>query len=148
MKSKFLSIGLIILSTVVLLPSCASSRSVGRLFEQYAQKEGFVLDKSEPDLHFDFGKDKEIISFVNSVKEVYTLTFDRENGSEKELGRFEKHLERTLKRAGYKTAMEFKAGGRLAIYVKRDKNNNISELLFVKEFGDNYSWVWAPAEKE
>ncbi len=148
MKSKLLSIGLFLLSTVVLLPACAGNKPVGRLFERYAQKDGFVLDKSEPDIHFDFGKDKEIISFVNSVKQVFTLTFDRKSGSEKELNRFEKRLERTLKRAGFKTAMEFKAGGRLAILVKRDKDDNISELVFIKEFGDSYSWVWAPAEKD
>ncbi len=136
-----------LLPLTFLITSCFPGRTVGALFEHYAGKKGFELEQTNPDMHFDFGNDKEIIAFANSVSTFYTLTYDSDEGDPEVLQRFQKQLNRLLEARNYKTAVEFKAGGRIALLVQRDKESHISALVLIKEFGSSYSWVWIPADK-
>lgn len=134
----------------VLLSFWGCSRyQIKQTIEAYSTKPGFELkvihtDSISPDHDKDVSK---ILSYLKGIQDVYILRFDSVKGKTAENQKLCDKLERYIKSAHFENLMEFGSKSLVGLYLKKDSNGNIDQVIFIKSGGRHSVYIWAPHSK-
>jgi hypothetical protein len=134
----------------VLLSLWGCSRyQIKQTLEAYSTKPGFELkvirtDSISPQHNKDVSK---ILSYLKGIKEVYILKFDSVKGSTTENQKLSDKLEKYIKSAHFENLMEIETKSLVGLYLKKDSNGDIDQVIFIKSGGRHSLYIWAPHSK-
>ena len=121
-----------------------SQYQIGDALKSYSQRPGFELNI----IHSDSISSKKELSMVfrylKGIKEVYILKFDSLKGSYAENQKLSSKLEKYISENHFENLMEIQGKNLVGLYLKKDHNNEIGQLIFIKSGGRHSLYVWAP----
>lgn len=146
--NKVQRFGILLLVPALLLLWGCSRYQVAHTLKAYSNKPGFELKVIQTDSigshDQNIGK---IFKYLNGVKEVYILKFDASKGNTVENKKLCNKLEKYVKSARFENLMEIEGKSTVGLYLKKDNQGNIDQVVFIKSGGKHSVYIWAPHSK-
>ncbi len=133
----------LILSLFLIIPGLLHSqdREMKRLFEKYAKVEGFNLEKGNFDLDIDL--DSDFSKFLNSVKNLYILKFNKENGKSSDLNAFEAKFRKLINKKGFESMLDISSGGSIKVLIRKNSRDEPTDYLLITNGDETAIFLWA-----
>lgn len=135
----------LIVSLFLIIPGLLHSqdREMKRLFEKYAQVEGFKLEKGNFDLDIDL--DGGFSNFLNNIDGLYILKFDNKTGNPSDLKIFKTKLNKQINKKGYKTMLDISSDGSVKILIRKNSRDKTTDYLMITNGDETTMFLWAGA---
>ncbi len=122
-----------------------SRYQIGAALKSYSHKSGFELkiihsDSISPEQQ----KLSKVFRYLKGVKEVYILKFDSLKGNSTENQKLCNRLEKYISSEHFENLMEIEGKNHFGLYLKKDHNGEIEQVIFIKSGGRHSLYVWAP----
>lgn len=126
-----------------------SRYQIQHTIEAYSHKPGFELKVIHADsLSFDNENVSKVLSYLKGVKEVYILNFNSAKGNSAENKELCDKLEKYVNSAHFENLVKVEGKKDLvALYLKKDNEGNIDQVIFMKSGGKHSVYIWAPHSK-
>lgn len=139
---------LLLVPALLLLWGC-SRYPIAQAMKDYSHKPGFELKVintdsiSSHDAHLGM-----VFKYLKGVKEVYILTFDSSKGSVAENQKLYTKLKKYITSAHFDNLMDIESKSIVGLYLKKDNNGDIDQVIFIKSGGKHSLYVWAPKSQK
>lgn len=130
----------------VLLSLWGCSRyQIGDALKSYSHKPGFELQIIHSDsISSQQQKLSKVFKYLKGVKEVYILKFDSLKGNSTENQKLCDRLEKYISSGHFENLVNIEGKTRFGLYLKKDHNAEIEQVIFLKSGGRHSLYIWAP----
>lgn len=135
---------LILVPALLFFWGCSRNR-IAQTLQSYSHKPGFELKIIHTD-SLSSGKHDmmKIFKYLNGVKEVYILKFDAAKGDSAVNQKLHDRLERYIASDHFENLLEVDGKSLIGLYLKKDRNGEPEQVIFVKSGGKHSLYIWAP----
>lgn len=124
-----------------------SRYQIRNTMESYSHKPGFELSVVHTDSISNDEHVSKLLSYLKGVKEVYILKFDAVKGSVSVNQKLTEKLEKYVKSEHFENLMDIEGKSTVGLYLKKDNQGNIDQVIFIKSGGKHSIYIWAPHSK-
>lgn len=139
---------LLMVPALLLLWGC-SRYHIAQAMKDYSHKPGFELEIintdsiSANDVHLGM-----IFKYLKGVKEIYILKFDSTKGSAAENRKLYMKLKKYVTAAHFDNLIDIESKNIVGLYLKKDDNGDVDQVIFIKSGGKHSLYVWAPDSRK
>lgn len=146
--NKVRRFGLLLLVPAMLLLWGCSRYRIAETFKSYSGKPGFELKIIHTDSISSHDQNlAKIFKYLKEIKEVYILKFDPSKGNIAENQKLSNRVEKYVASAHFENLINVEGKSFVGLYVKKDKNGDIDQVIFIKSGGKHSLYIWAPHSK-
>lgn len=124
-----------------------SRYQIRSVMEAYSHKPGFELQVVHTDSISNNEHVSKLLSYLKGVKKVYILKFDAAKGSMAENQKLTDKLEKYVKSEHLENLIDIEGKSTVGLYLKKDNQGNIDQVIFIKSGGKHSIYIWAPHSK-
>lgn len=130
---------------ILLIPTMLVSqdRQMKNLFADYANEQGFDLDKGTSDMDINISKANDFTKLLNNIKGIYVMEINSDEANSKTITKFEKELNNLCNKNNYKTLLDISSDGVFKMLIKRDKNEDPTDIIIINKGGADEMYLWA-----
>lgn len=127
-----------------------SNNQILHTLQYYGDKPGFELKIIKNDSLNASSQEElsKVVRYLTGVKKVYILKFDSEKGDPSVNAELYAKLKKYLEEQEFSNLLSFGGKSQVGLYMKKDKNGEINQFLFLKTGGKHSVYIWAPYSQE
>ena len=136
---------IITLLAMLIIPTSLFSqdKQMKKLFNNYKNVSGFSLETSTSDMDIDLGKDSDFTKLLNNIKEIYILKINDDKASSHSIDKFKKEINKLIEKNDYNSLLDISSDGVFKMLIKRDKNDEPTDIVIITEGDDDSLYIWA-----
>jgi uncharacterized protein DUF4252 len=134
-----------VIAILAIIPSSlfSQNKQMEQLFSDYENVTNFDYSMSTNDSDINLGLDSDLIKLFNSIKKIYVIEYTGKDLQSSELITFQKKINKIIDKGDFKPMLELSSDGVLKILLKRNGQNDPSEIVLIKEDEHNAMFLWA-----
>ena len=125
----------ILLAMLFVLPFAmlAEDNDLKKLMNKYKDVKGFDLELADPDVDLDLDNNWDFGEFLNEIKKVYVLDFDKAEGNLDELKAFTARLDKLIDKKGFSTLVDIGGDGSVRILSRKGDSGKTTDFLIITD---------------
>ncbi len=136
---------IVIIAALTIIPGFLFSQNeeIKNLFTDYGNVSEFRLTSSTSDSDIGLGLDSDLEKLFNNINEIYVLKYKGNDFKNQDLLKFQNEFKKQIEEDNYKPMIELSGDGVLKVLLKRNGNNDPSEVILIKEDENSAMYLYA-----
>lgn len=136
---------IIAIAVIIFLPASLVSQNdnIKDLFMSYENVSDFKLIVATSDSDIALGLDSDVEELFNNINNIYVLKYRGADLKSSELAKFQNNFKNLIKEDTFKPMIEIDGDGVLKIFLKRNGNDDPSEVILIEEDENTAMYLWA-----
>lgn len=121
----------------------SQDKQMKKLFKDHENVSGFSLGTGTSNFDIDVDKDSDFMKLFNNIKEIYILKFNDVEASNHDIDKFKKEINKLIDKKNYNSLLDITSDGVFKILIRRNKNDEPTDMIIIKEGDDGSMYLWA-----